>query len=277
MKVSTLYYYPLKSCRGTALSSGVVDRRGFKDDRMMMFVDASGTFLSQREQPRLALVTPRLDGDTLTLQAPGMPPLAVARNKVGQRIRVSVWSYHGYAFDVGKDAATWISDYLAIPCKLVSIADDFTRLVNPKYSPRPGAQVNFADAYPFLLISEGSLEDLNDRLAEPVEMNRFRPNIVVSGCAPYAEDTWKRLRIGEVVFDVVKPCARCAITTTDQYTAVRGTEPLKTLATYRNVRGKVMFGQNLVHANEGVISIGDPVEILEENRNLPSQRRSQPG
>jgi uncharacterized protein YcbX len=138
------------------------------------------------------------------------------------------------------------------------MADQVVRPANPAFAP-PGARVSFADGFPFLLISEESLADLNGRLAVPLPMNRFRPNLVVAGCEPYAEDGWKEIRIGDVKLRVVKPCERCLVTTTDQATGERGKEPLRTLATYRKVGNDVMFGQNVVHENTGELRVGDAV------------------
>ena len=264
VRVAALYRYPIKSCAGTRLADGVVGRRGFVGDRALMLVDPEGRFLTQREFPRLALVAPRLDGETLMIEAPAMPPLTVVATDDGPRARVVVWRDRCAAIDQGDAAAEWFGAFLGAPCRLARMADAFVRRVDGRYARRPDDQTGFADGYPFLLISEASLDDLNGRLAAPLAMNRFRPNIVVSGCPPYAEDGWKRIRIGPVVFDLVKRCARCVITTTDQATAERGKEPLRTLATYRRRRdGKVLFGQNLVHEGEGVIRAGDAVEILE--------------
>jgi uncharacterized protein YcbX len=192
-----------------------------------------------------------------------MPPLRVACRDDGPRERVTVWKDRVPAVDQGDEAADWFAAFLGAPCRLARLPDDYARRVDGRYARRPDDQTGFADGYPFLLLSEASLDDLNGRLASPLEMRRFRPNIVVAGCAPFAEDGWRRFRVGPIGFDVVKPCARCVVTTTDQETAERGVEPLRTLATYRRVRNKAMFGQNLVHEGSGVIRVGDPVEIVE--------------
>jgi hypothetical protein len=142
------------------------------------------------------------------------------------------------------------------------MAPHFRRQVNPNFAQRPEDQVAFADAFPFLLISEASLDDLNARMHAPLPMNRFRPNIVITGCAPYAEDTWPSLRIGSVDFAAAKACVRCTVTTTDQTTTERGEEPLKTLATYRKTDAGVVFGQNLIHLNRGTIRVGDRVTTV---------------
>jgi uncharacterized protein YcbX len=166
--------------------------------------------------------------------------------------------------DQGAEPAQWLTTFLGAPCRLVRMADDFVRATNPTYSVGLEGQLGFADGYPFLLTTEASLADLNSRMAVPLPMNRFRPNIVVTGSPPFAEDGWQRIRIGGITFAVVKPCARCVITTVDQATAATAREPLRTLATFRQVQGKgVMFGQNLIHTAMGTIRVGDAMDVLE--------------
>lgn len=260
--VTELNIFPIKSCRGVSVREASLDARGLVSDRLMMVVDEAGEFFTQRDLPRLALIAPSWQGMTLELSAAGMSPLAIATSDVGERRSVRVWSDHCAAVDQGDEAAEWLSSFLGVNCRLVRMADEHVRRVDQRYAMRASDQVNFADGYPLLIISEGSLADLNSRLSEPVPMNRFRPNIVIAGCAPYAEDGWRRLRVGDVLFDVVKPCARCVLTTVDQSTGRAGKEPLATLATYRTLNSKVMFGQNLVHATRGRIHVGDEVGEL---------------
>lgn len=262
IRVSALFRYPIKSCRGAPLEEAALDPRGIVGDRRLMVVDPEGNFLTQRQLARMALIVPRLDGDRLSVQAPGTSELTVRCGNEGPRLEAQVWGDRCLAVDQGGAAAEWFSAFLEKPCRLVRMADSHVR--RTKRARRPGDQVSFADAYPLLLISEASLEDLNARLPAPLPMNRFRPNIVVSGCKPYAEDGWRTIRAGAVGLDVVKPCVRCVITTTDQQTAARGVEPLRTLATYRRTAdGGVMFGQNLLHHGPGALRVGDPVEVVE--------------
>jgi uncharacterized protein YcbX len=171
---------------------------------------------------------------------------------------VRVWKDRCAATWLGEPPGRWFSDFLGLPCSLVHMADQSVRLANRSYAPE-GTRVSFADAYPFLIISEASLADLNRRLAEPVPMNRFRPNMIIAGSEPYAEDQWSRVEINGIRLRVVKPCDRCVVTTTDQATAERGKEPLRTLGRYRKVGGKVMFGQNAVHETVGRLRVGDMV------------------
>ena len=262
-RVSSLNFYPVKSCRGTPLSEAAIGARGIVGDRSFMLVNGDGRFLSQREIPRMALVEPRLTDATLSLAAPGREALSIPMLTDGERRRVTVWRDSCDAIDQGNEAAEWASDFLGVSCRLVRIAADAVRPVDRDFAVSDSDQVSFVDGYPFLLTTEESLADLNDRMDAPLPMNRFRPNIVVSGVEPFAEDGWRRIRIGEIEFSVVKPCARCAITTTDQSTAKRGKETLRTLATYRDVPGQgVMFGQNLIHRTTGTLRVGDMVDLI---------------
>jgi len=267
MQVSVLNYYPIKSCGGIPLSSASIGARGILHDREWMVVTTDNWFLTQRECPRMALIHPEVTADDhLILRAAGQDPLVVVVCRKGQTRMVAIWEDTCLAIDHGDEAAEWLSTFLGLPCRLVRIADEFTRKVSRKYAQRENDQVGFAGRFPFLLTSEASLADLNSRLSSPLPMNRFRPNIVLRGCAPYAEDTWKKIRIGDIEFAVVKPCARCIITTIDQQTAQIGKEPLKTLATYRHTARGVVFGQNLIHSSTGIIRVGDTVEVVEERR-----------
>ncbi|MFM9081529.1 MAG: MOSC domain-containing protein [Opitutaceae bacterium] len=272
MHVSALHLHPVKSLRGCAVESVVIDRRGIAGDRRFLVTDPAGRFLTQRTLPRMALIATKLDDLELTLEAPGHGMIRVARASQpdAARAKVSVWSSEGLiAEDCGDTVAGWLSDFLATPCRLVRAGEDFTRAVRKAPVDMTGAEVGFADAYPGLLLTEASWADLNDRLRErgeePVPMDRFRPNLVVAGATPYAEDTWTRVRIGSVEFRGAGPRARCLVTTTAQATAERGVEPLRTLAGYRRDARKpedVNFGQNVIpEGSTGVIRVGDPVVV----------------
>jgi hypothetical protein len=264
MRVTGLYHYPIKSCGGTALEAATIVARGFVEDRAWLVTDATGVFQTQREMPRMALIHPQVTGDGVVLSAPDMPSLAVVRTAEGVRREVAVWDDACATVDQGAEPAQWLTTFLGAPCRLVRMADDFVRATDPTYSVGLEGQLGFADGYPFLLTTEASLADLNSRMAVPLPMNRFRPNIVVTGSPPFAEDGWQRIRIGGITFAVVKPCARCVITTVDQATAATAREPLRTLATFRQVRGKgVMFGQNLIHTAMGTIRVGDAMDVLQ--------------
>lgn len=260
-RITGLFRYPIKSCRGEEIEMGEVGRRGFLGDRDYMVVDSTGKFLTQRELPRMALIEPRLLDGMLAVSAPGMSQLSVRQEPYGPRVSVRIWKDTCEASDQGDDAARWFSDYLNVDCRLAFWRPSTVREVDQDFAP-PGAQVGFADGYPFLLALETSLTELNRRLPEPFLMNRFRPSIVVDGLEPFEEDHWKSFRASGIEFQVVKPCARCPITTVDQATAERGKEPLRTLATFRRVQGKgVMFGQNLVHSSTGELRRGSAIQV----------------
>jgi uncharacterized protein YcbX len=269
--VTGLFVYPVKSCRGIALSSAPLEPRGLRHDRRLMIVDEGGGFLTQRVEPRLALVETAIEGapgPALALTAPGMRGLHLPLDRgsaetgsAGARRRVTVWRDEVDAVDCGDEAAAWISEWLGKRASIVRMPDDVERAVNPKYA-RPGDVVGFADGYPVLLASTASLDDVNGRLADPIGMSRFRPNVVVTGAASWAEDGWTRIRVGAAVLRVVKPCDRCTVTTVDPTTAERGVEPLRTLATFRKKDNDVLFAQNCIPDALGTIAIGDPVDVL---------------
>lgn len=263
--VSALRIYPVKSCRGHTIARADVDALGFVGDRRFLVVDEHDRFLTQRETPRLALVTPTLrDDGGITLAAAGEPPITVAQTPPDAPGRqVLIWRDTVRAIDLGDEAARWLSRVLGRPARLVGIGPEFSRPMR-KDAARPGDVVAFTDAHPLLVIGEASLADLNGRLDFPLPMNRFRPNVVVRGAEAFAEDQWKHIRIGGVVLRASGPCARCIITTTDQDSLTREKEPLRTLAAYRRgPEGEVFFGQNYIHETKaGTISVGDGVEII---------------
>ena len=257
--VSALYVYPIKSCRGLRVPEWAVGARGFVADRRWMIVDAAGQFVTQREHPRLALVDVALAGNELRLDAPRAGELALPlADESGEPREVRVWQDRalGLAHERG---SAWFSRYLGAAHELVYMPDRHRRQVNPARA-EPGDLVGFADAYPFMAISEASLAALNARLEVPVQMERFRPNIVIAGAAPFAEDGYTRVRIGEISFRGPKRCERCVVTTIDPRTAERGPEPLRTLAKFRLQDHKVWFGMNLIHDHPGVLRVGDRVE-----------------
>lgn len=261
LRLTALNIYPIKSARGISLDASEVDGFGLRYDRRWMVVDENGVFLSQRNHPRMALLEPTIADGLLTIEAPVMPPLKTSLNPAAAvSTTVTVWDDVCSATWLGERAAEWFTEFLGTTCRLVHMPDDAVRPANPAFAPAV-ARVSFADGFPFLLISEESLADLNQRLSKPLPMNRFRPNLVVAGGEPYAEDGWGRIEIGGIRLQVVKPCDRCLVTTTDQATGERGKEPLSTLATYRKVGGQVMFGQNVVHENTGHLRVGDSVII----------------
>lgn len=265
-RLSRIYVYPVKSCGGIPLESVTLDGRGPRHDRRWMLVDGTGRFFSQRRLPRMALISVSVASENLLLDAPGMQtltlPLEPSSNELGDLLTVRIFGDETQGAAVDAEADRWFGEFLGVDCRLVYMPDSVTRPVDPRYARRDD-HVGFADGFPLLMFSEASLMDLNSRLRVPVNEDRFRPNLVISGAEAFAEDGWRRLRIGELEFRVAKPCARCAITTVDQATAERGEEPLRTLTGYRRTADKVLFGQNLAHDWPGEIQAGERVEVLE--------------
>lgn len=265
VQLSAITVYPIKSAAGIPLDRAAVDDFGLRHDRRWMLVDGAGRFLTQRVLPRLALIRVALTDEALEVTAPGMPPLEVPFEPVRPVARqVEVWRDRCEALGYDGGVSRWFAEFLGVECGLVYFPADGARPADPAHAP-PGTRVGFADGFPFLLISQASLDDLNARLdarhQPPVPMNRFRPNLVIDGCAPFAEDGWREIRVGGIRFTLVKPCARCSIPAVDQATGERGTEPTRTLATYRRRDGKVWFGQNLVHHDRGMLRVGDAVSV----------------
>lgn len=264
LTLSALHLHPLKSARAMAPGRWHLDALGLRFDRHWMVVDDAGKCLTQRTHPRLALVSAVVDDDALTLRAPGADALALPLDAAGRSIReTQVWNHRGPSLDEGEAAARWISNHLGVSTRIVRIPPDHTRRVNPAFFPGE-ANTAFTDGYPLMLLSEASLDALNALLETPLPMNRFRPNLVVRGSEPFAEDHWSRIRIGTVELAVVKPCDRCVVTTTDQQTGLRdGKEPLATLASFRKHGDAVLFGQNCVQLGTGTIAVGDAIEVLD--------------
>lgn len=264
-KVTRLFIYPVKSLAGVEVSNAEVTERGFRFDRRWMLVDDEGTFITQRKYPTMALmmVDPGEDGLSIYHKTDTEDPLFVSyNNEPGESIKVKVWNDQCYATELSGEASRWFSKKLGVRCRLVYMEDDAKRMVDTQYSPIKN-NVSFADGFQFLLANESSMDDLNKRMGKALSIKRFRPNIVVNGSEPFEEDDWKKIRIGSVVFHVVKPCTRCTIPTIDPETGQMSKEPLKTLSTYRKQNGKILFAQNLVAENTGVIHLDDKVEVLE--------------
>lgn len=263
ISLSAIYFYPVKSLRGVSLQKAPLGRRGIDYDRHWMLVDDDGVFITQRQRPRMALVSTGLVPGGLRLSAPGMPDLNLPFGAAADSpVAVRVWDDACQARSAGTEPQRWLSEFLDISCRLVYLPGDSRRPVDPVYAQR-GEETAFSDGFPLMLISQASLDDLNTRLQTPLPMLRFRPNLVVDGCRPYAEDGWRRIRIGDIEMRVVKACSRCAITTVDMETGEKGVEPLRTLSVYRKSGAKVYLGQNLLHQVEGELQLGMPVEILE--------------
>ncbi|UVE19199.1 MOSC domain-containing protein [Pseudomonas sp. LS44] len=267
LKLSALYRFPLKSGLAEPLQAAQLDALGMAGDRRWMVVDAaSGRFQSQRALPQMTQIYARWNAaGGLTLQAPGRPHLDIPLPDADSAVRgVTVWSDSMLVPDAGDEAAAWLSELLGKSYRLVQVPQARARQINTSYA-EPGEKVSFADGFPLLLIGQASLDDLSARVGRPLEMLRFRPNLVVEGSEPYAEDSWKRIRIGGMQFRLVKGCSRCIMTTLDPVTGERNAdrEPLATLKTYRERDGDVYFGQNLINENQGELRVGMQVEVLE--------------
>ena len=268
--VSGIFIYPVKALGGISLTESLVTPRGLKHDRRFLVVDTKDEFVTQRDYPKMATVWVELEAGIITFSAPDVDSISFPAEPRELPIEaptrmVRVWASHVAAQAVSAEADQWLSAYLGFDARLVYMPDSSERAVSPDYG-KPGDIVSFADGYPLLITSEASLADLNARIvgkgSAAVPMNRFRPNVVIKGSAPFAEDRLGEVRIGEAIFRAVKPCLRCQVTTTDQASGeVRGAEPLQTLATFRNTPNGVMFGMNLIPANHSRVRVGDAVTL----------------
>ncbi|MET9970127.1 MOSC N-terminal beta barrel domain-containing protein [Streptomyces sp. NPDC006356] len=270
-QLQSIHVHPVKAFRGTAPREAVVEPWGLAGDRRWALIDDGGKVVTQRQQPRLALAAAELlPGGGVRLSAPGMDPLTVPVPTTPGTVPMQIFRDKVEAVLAEDDAAhAWCTAFLGADTRLVHMdAPGTRRPVDPQYA-LPGETVSFADGFPLLVATTASLDALNSLIARgdhadegPLPMNRFRPNVVVSGTAAWAEDDWSRIAIGEVTFRVPKKCGRCVVTTTDQATAERGREPLHTLGRHRRLDGKLVFGQNMVPLSRGTIRVGDPVTIL---------------
>ena len=267
LHLSALYRFPLKSGKGESLPQARLDKLGLEGDRRWMLVDeASGRFLTQRADPKMSQLSALWNATGgLTLSAQGFEALDVAVPEPDTDLRgVTIWRDSLRVPDAGDAAADWLSRFVEKPVRLVHVPLPRARTTEAGYG-RDDDQVAFADGYPLLLIGQASLDDISHKVGRPLDMLRFRPNLVIEGSEAFAEDGWKRIRIGDVEFRVVKSCSRCILTTVDPQTGVRDEqrEPLATLMTYRKQENGTMFGQNLVNDGNGVLEVGMPVTILE--------------
>ena len=270
LSLSSIHRFPVKSCRGESVMSAVVEPWGLAGDRRWMLVDEAGEVITAREANQLVLIHPEITADGLVLTAPDLPPLEVRTPDPHLQTPVTLWSSHLTAATAGAEADVWFGKALGRTARLVYLDDPTRRPTSSGFS-EPGDRVSFADGYPLLVATEESLAALNDVVVErsegahpPLPMTRFRPNVVIAGADPWAEDDWRRIRIGDSVFRAVKGCARCVITTIDPDTAVREKEPIASLARIRRWDGATWFGVNLVPDTPGVtIRVGDEVEVLE--------------
>ena len=278
MTISELYIYPIKSLSGISVSEAIVDAKGFRNDRRFMLVSPTGEFMTQRTNHQMALLDVAIrrsdvSGEVIRVWHRHRPddvlelPLTVSEST--ETMFVNIWDSKDVpAITVSSEADQWFSTVLGKPCRLVFMPETTHRAVDSKYARDvENDAVSFADGYPYLLIGQASLDNLNHRLAEPMSMLRFRPNIVVEGSSPNEEDTWAEFRMGELDFYGVKPCARCVLTTIDPETGQQGKEPLRTLTTYRKWNTKILFGQNVLAKatsdnSLGTLRIGQVVDVI---------------
>lgn len=265
MRLSEIWIYPVKSLGGIRLKEAKTEQKGLQYDRRWLIIDETNTFITQRVFHQMALIDVSLQAEGLRMFQRNDPEngiIAPYEPFSAEKLSVKIWDDVAEAVTVLDEADAWLSAQLEQSVRLVMMPESTQRKADPKYA-KNGEIVSFADGYPFLVISQASLDDLNTRLEEPISMVRFRPNFVISESAPFEEDQWKRIRIGELDFEIVKPCARCVLTTVDPSTGQKGHEPLKTLASYRRVNNKVLFGQNLVASNFGIVREGDELNVIE--------------
>lgn len=264
IEVTQLVSYPVKSLKGIQTQIMQIEDRGPQFDRNWMLVDSRKRFLSQRKHPRLCLLkTQVLEEQLLTISYGAEIIKIPIDSSSANSCEVSIWSDKCTAFDVGDAAAKYFSNFLGIPCRLVKTGTNFKRPIRLEKKVNNFHEVGFADGFPFLLVSQESLESLNQHLHANILMNRFRPNIVIRGSTSFMEDRWKKIKIGNVIFHLVKSCSRCPMINIDQETSKRNKNILSTLGHLRQQKSQIYFGQNMIHANKGSIVVGDSVEILE--------------
>jgi uncharacterized protein YcbX len=277
-RISSLTQYPIKSCGGMELERAEIDQSGLRGDRLLFLIDENGEALGQEELPRMALIKPSIVGSDLVVVAPDTDSLELAVVDQGESRQTKHWEDEAPAIDQGDEAARWFSEFLETPCRLMASTEVHKRPVPEKYRHIFSAeQSRFTAVAPILLTSEASLADFNSRVKKPIRMNRFRQNLVIEGSAPFHEEWWARLRIGDLEFEKVASSERCGVTQLNQETAERGIEPIRTLAKYRKqpggVEGGIVFGVYFRPIGPGVLNLGDEVTVLEtQDRFVPNDR-----
>jgi uncharacterized protein len=262
--LSEIYIYPIKSLGGIPLKKARLEEKGLQYDRRWMLVDEEGIFITQRKHFQLALLQVSIVDSELKVFHKKSPEQSICFSldeDTGEQISVVIWKDTTTALEVNKTVSDWFSDFLKFKVRVVKMPLTEKRLVDQDYATN-NEVVSFADGYPCLLIGQSSLDGLNEKLLNPILMDRFRPNFVFTGGEPHVEDSFKDFYIGEVLFSAVKPCSRCVLITVDQQTGEKGQEPLKTLTSYRTVDKKIMFGQNLLHQQTGTIRVGDELKVV---------------
>lgn len=269
IQLSEIWIYPVKSLAGIRLLESKVTQRGLEFDRRWMLVDENGVFISQREYPELALFHPKIEEAFMRIShadvSKGSVRFSLSQKNHNLPFDVMVWEDKLTAVEVDAEISTWFSGILGINIRLVFMPEDSCRQVDPDYAVSPEDITSFSDGFPYLIIGQSSLDDLNSRLANPISMKRFRPNLVFTGGIAYEEESWKEFTIGELLFYGVKNCGRCVITTIDpEKGKFSGKDPLLTLAKYKMRGNKVIFGQNAIAIQEGSLQVGDAITILKK-------------
>jgi len=259
--LSEIYIYPVKSLGGIKVDKWQVNEKGLLHDRKWMLIDSNNQFLSQRKIPEMTLIKTQITKNELILSNPEAENISVPLfPTTGNDIESTIWKDQCLAKTTTKEANQWLSDFLGIECKLVYQADETIRSVDPDYA-KTSDKVNFSDGFPFLIVSDASLQSLNQEMGLQLSIQRFRPNLVISNCESYAEDGWREISINDIGFRLPKPCSRCPVPTINIETAEKSKEPLKTLNRIRRWNNRVFFGQNALHNNIGELSIGSDVKI----------------
>ncbi|HEY9117312.1 MAG TPA: MOSC N-terminal beta barrel domain-containing protein [Roseivirga sp.] len=265
MNIKSLHIYPIKSLGGISLSTTKVERRGFQYDRRWMLIDENSRFISQRENPKLALLQPEINGETMTIMDRSQQLDALTFSLAepeSHAIKVMVWDDECLAKPLNQSVNDWFSNFMRKPIQLVYMHEGSQRIADQRYAPKSDDLVSFADGYPILAISQKSVDLLSEKLGHEIASDRFRPNIVISGIEAHEEDTLAEIELGGLKLFGVKPCARCVMITINQQTAEQGKEPTKTLSNYRKVGHKILFGENFIPDAEGQLSVGDELKIL---------------
>jgi uncharacterized protein len=270
LKLSEIYIYPIKSLGGIRLEEVNITTRGLENDRRFMLVDENGRFLSQREYPQLAIFQTEIKGDFLkiTNKKNGQNiKVNLSPSSQSTPIQVTIWDDETTAIEVSSEASVWFTQALGISTRLVYMHEESQRKVESNYALTGDEITSFSDGYPILIAGQSSLDDLNNRLENPLNINRFRPNFVFTNGKPFDEDNWHEFNIGNVRFFGVKPCSRCIMTTIDQETGEKkGKEPLLTLNKYRKAGNRILFGQNVIISQLGTVSVGDDVTVLSRKK-----------
>ncbi len=270
LQLSHLNIYPVKSIGGISKQTVQLCNTGFEYDRRWMLVDENNLFLSQRTHPQMVLLHTAQTDNGFNISKYNDENLSIIIpfvTEAKKKLKVTVWEDVCEAVEVSDEHNKWFSDMLDFKCKLVYMPDDAARLVDKRYAAN-NEITSFSDGYPVLMIGEATLENLNNKLKDVLPMNRFRPNMVFTGGHAHIEDEMEKFTINEINFLGVKPCSRCVITTINQQNATKGKEPLKTLSTYRMKNNKIYFGQNILHQQNGAISVGDTINIIQQGAPL---------